>query len=153
MFKVNIKNIRTISLTSFYVFIINLEHISLPFSGAFIVDFKKVNVNWEVHWIRSHWIQNFFSILVTKYFSIMEYFSRFQNIFLSFKFFFSISFFFLTLKYFYGFQIFFLDSESFFSIMKAFSRFWKIFLDGGYRPPMVSDLCSETKGSRFESGC
>ena len=145
MFKVNIKNIRTISLTSFYVFIINFEHISLPFSGAFIVDFKKVNVNGEVHWIRSHWIQNFFSILVTKYFSIMEYFPRFWNIFLDSelrfffdsKIFFSILHFFsrfhffcLTLKYFYGFQNFFLDYESFFSILKDFSRWWLLATHG-----------------------
>ena len=98
--------------------------------------------------------KDFFSILVTNYFSILKQFSLFRNIFLDFKFFFLDSvivflisfffffffffffnfffffffFFFLTLKYFCGFQNFFLDSESFY-------RLWKFFLDGGYRPP------------------
>ena len=85
----------------------------------------------KVHWIRGHWIQDFFSTLVTKYFSILKHFSRFWIFFLDFDFFSQFH------KYFFFFWLWniFLDSKIFFSILKAFSCFWKFFLDGGYRPP------------------
>ena len=90
--------------------------------------------------------KDFFSILLTKYFlileqffrfwnifldseiffSILKFFSRFRNIFLDFNFFFSrFHNFFLTMKYFCGFQNFFLDYESFLSILKVISR-WRL---------------------------
>ena len=52
----------------------------------------------------------FFSILVTNYFSILKYFSRFWNIFINSE----TSF--LIVKFFYRFWNFFLDSQIFFSI-------------------------------------
>ena len=122
-----------------------------PLSSVSIVDFKQVNVSWKVHWIL-----DFFSTLVTKYFSILKhfarfwnsfldsemvfsilkYFSRFQNIFLDFNFFsrfhkflFDSEMFFWIQNFFSRFWKFFLDYKS------NFSRFWKCFLDGGYQPP------------------
>ena len=49
MFKVNNKNNRATSLTSFGFFIVNLEHVSnLPFSSNSISDFEQVSINWVV---------------------------------------------------------------------------------------------------------
>ena len=73
----------------------------------------------KVHWIRGHWIQDFFSTLVTKYFSILKFFSRFRNIFLDFNFFSQFHFFFF---------FFFFWLWNIFWIPKSFSRFWKFFL-------------------------
>ena len=67
--------------------------------------------------------KDFFSVLVTNYFSILKYFSWFRNIFLDFKFFFL------------DFIFFFFNSKIFFLVLEDFSRLWKFFLDGGYRPP------------------
>ena len=90
----------------------------------------------KVHWIRGHWIQDFFSTLVTKYFSILKHFSRVWNFFLDSEIFFSILIFFLNFIFFFfffffdseifsGFQNLFLDSESFFLLLKVFSR-WRV---------------------------
>ena len=47
MFKVNNKNIRTTSLTSFWCFIVNFEHSSFTtFSRVPIVDFEQINISW-----------------------------------------------------------------------------------------------------------
>ena len=98
--------------------------------------------------------KDFFSILVTKYFWILKHFSRFWNSFLDsetysrFWNFFSIPKYFSLVQFFFSifrnffsqFHIFFwlgnifLDSKIFFSIMKVFSWFWKLFLNGSYRP-------------------
>ena len=47
MFKVNNKNTRTTSLTSFWCFQCYFEHISYLFPSATIVDFEQVNFNWK----------------------------------------------------------------------------------------------------------
>ena len=46
MFKINNKNTRTMSVTSFWVFIVNVEQISRIFFLVFIGDFEQVNVGW-----------------------------------------------------------------------------------------------------------
>ena len=46
MFKFNNKNTRTLSLTSFWCFIVNFWSYFTPFSCIFIVDFEQVNVSW-----------------------------------------------------------------------------------------------------------
>ena len=84
----------------------------------------------------------FFSILATKYFSILKYFSQFWNIFYGSGILFSIlNFFFSIPKNFSPFKIFFLDSVIFsrfhnfifdseisFWIPNFFSQFWKFVL-------------------------
>ena len=64
--------------------------------------------------------EDFFSILVTNYFSILKQFSLFRNIFLDFKFFFLDSVIVFLISFF-----FFFDSEIFLWISKLFSWFWK----------------------------
>ena len=104
------------SLTSFWCFYYQLWAPFTLFSSVSIADFKQVNVSWEVHGIRSHWIQDFFSIFVTKDFLILKYFSWFWNIFLDFNFIFS---------FFFDSEIFFWISQYFFSILKVFS-WWRL---------------------------
>ena len=65
--------------------------------------------------------KDFFSILVTNYFSILKQFSLFRNIFLDFKFFFLDS----VIVFLISFFFFFFDSEIFLWISKLFSWFWK----------------------------
>ena len=48
MFKGNNKNTRAISMTSFWCFIVNFEHIPHFLLFLTIVDFEQVNVGWEV---------------------------------------------------------------------------------------------------------
>ena len=40
-------------MASFCFFIVNFEHISVPFSSVFIVDFEQVNVSWVyiISWV------------------------------------------------------------------------------------------------------
>ena len=162
MFKINNKNITTMSLTLIScTFSAELQTIFTPFSSVSIDDFKQVNLYWEINWFRSHWIQDFFSDSYNKIFIdsetlfwISKHFFRFWNIFFWFwniflnseivfsipkffsRFFFSqFHNFFLTLKIFSRFQVFFLDSEIFFSVLNIFSWFWKFFVNGGYWPP------------------
>ena len=128
-----------ISLTSFCCFYHWLWTYFTPFSSVSIVDFKQVNVSWEVHWIQGHWIQDFFSTLLTKYFSvlldfeivfsILKYFSGFRNIFLDSEIFFSILNLFSRFHNFFWLWNIFLDSKIFFSILKVFFRLWKFFFD------------------------
>ena len=49
MFKVKNENIRMMSLMSFCCFYHYLGTYSTPFSSVSIVDFKQVNISWEVH--------------------------------------------------------------------------------------------------------
>ena len=79
--------------------------------------------------------KDFFSILVTQYFSILKQFCRFWNIFLDSKIFFRyrnislyFNFFFRFCNFFLDFIIFF-DSEIFLWILKLFSWFSKFSLD------------------------
>ena len=46
MFKVDNKNTRTTSMTSFWCFYCQLRNYFNPFSGVSIADFKQVNVSW-----------------------------------------------------------------------------------------------------------
>ena len=50
MFKVNNKDARTTSMTSFWCFIVNFEHISQTYftPSSVSVDFEQVNVSWEI---------------------------------------------------------------------------------------------------------
>ena len=85
-----------------------------------------------VYWIRSHWIQFFFSILVTIYFSILKHFSLVWNIFLDSEFFFLeletfstiLKNFFLEFIFFFWLWNIFLDSKVLFSIVNFFSWWW-----------------------------
>ena len=47
MFKVNNKNTRTTSLTSFWCFYCQLQTYFAPFSRISIADFEQINIGWE----------------------------------------------------------------------------------------------------------
>ena len=94
--------------------------------------------------------KDFFSVLVTNYFSILKYFSWFRNIFLDFKFFFLdfIFFFFLTPKFFSWFWKIFLDYESFFS-MAAIGHHTKLYTKT-FKKKIVSLVEPEGKMCRLQ---
>ena len=78
--------------------------------------------------------KDFFSILVTNYFSILKQFSLFRNIFLYFKFFFldSVIVFFFSFFFFFFFFFFwlwniFVDFKTFFLILKVFIDYESFF--------------------------
>ena len=50
MFKVNSKNTRTVSLTSFWCFHCELWKYFIPSSSVFVFDFEQVNVGWDLLW-------------------------------------------------------------------------------------------------------
>ena len=75
--------------------------------------------------------KDFFSILVTNYFSILKQFSLFRNIFLDFKFFFldSVIVFLISFFFFFFFWLWniFVDSKTFFLILKVFIDYESFF--------------------------